>query len=115
VMQSLKDAKLVDDAALAEQLRRQAREIKLLGYGSAKAYMLKRGLPRDIVEGALEFDGPGELRSARKLLDKKLKSMGSYLTLNDRKKLWNLLTRRGYSFETIRDVLRDMHVEETGE
>jgi regulatory protein len=114
VMQSLKDAKLLDDAALAEQLRRQAREIKLLGYGSAKAYMLRRGLPRDIVEGALEFDGHEELRSARKLVDKKLKSMGKYLTLADRKKLWNFLARRGYSFGTIRDALRDVHFEETG-
>jgi regulatory protein len=115
VMQSLKDVKLLDDAALAEQLRRQAREIKLLGYGSAKAYMLKRGLPRDIVEGALEFDGHEELRSARKLVDKKLKSMGNYLTVDDRRKLWNFLARRGYSFGTIRDVLGDLHFEETGE
>jgi regulatory protein len=115
VMQSLKDVKLLDDAALAEQLRRQAREIRLLGYGSAKAYMLKRGLPRDIVEGALEFDGNEELRSARKLADKKLKSMGNYLTPGDRRKLWNFLARRGYSFGTIRDVLKDVHFEETGE
>jgi regulatory protein len=114
-MQSLKDVKLLDDAALAEQLRRQAREIKLLGYGSAEAYMLKRGLPRDIVEVALEFDGHEELRSARKLVDKKMKSMGNCLTVGDRKKLWNFLARRGYSFGTIRDVLRDLHFEETGE
>jgi regulatory protein len=115
VMQSLKDAKLLDDATLAEQLRRQAREIKLLGYGSAKAYMLKRGLPADIVEGALEYDGHEELRNAGKLVEKKLKSMGNCLTVDDRNKLWKFLARRGYSFGTIRDVLRDLYFEETGE
>jgi regulatory protein len=115
VIQSLKDAKLLDDATLAGQLRRQVQEIKVLGYGRAKAYMLKRGLPRDIVESALEFDGQEELRKAQKLVGKKLKSMGNCLTVDDKKKLWNFLARRGYSFGTIRDALRDLHFEEAGE
>jgi regulatory protein len=112
VIQYLRDVKLLDDAGLAEQLRRQAQEIRLLGYGSAKAFMMKRGLPRDIVEGAIEFDGAEELRNARRVVDKKLKSAGDCPTANDRKKLWNFLARRGYSFETIKDALRDIKFEE---
>jgi regulatory protein len=112
VMKSLKVAKLLDDAKLAEQLRRQAQETRLFGYGCAKAFMMKKGLPRDIVEATLEFDGAEELRNAQRLIDKKLKSLGDYPTADYRKKLWNFLARRGYSHETIRDALRDIEFEE---
>jgi regulatory protein len=115
VMQYLKEVKLLDDAGLAEQLRRQAQEVRLLGYGSAKAFMMKRGLPRDIVEAVLAFDESGEVRSARRLVEKKLKSFGDHPSADDRKKLRNFLARRGYSFETIRDALRDMECEEARE
>jgi regulatory protein len=115
VIQSLKDAKLLDDAGLAGQLRRQAQETRLLGYGSAKAFMMKRGLPRDIVEGALEFDESGELLNARRLLEKRLKSLGDHPTADDRRRLWNFLARRGYSSGTIRDALRDIQFEEAEE
>jgi SOS response regulatory protein OraA/RecX len=59
--------------------------------------------------------GHEELRNAGKLVEKKLKSMGNCLTVDDRNKLWKFLARRGYSFGTIRDVLRDLYFEETGE
>ncbi len=115
VIRFLKEAKFLDDTMLAEQLRRQAFEVKLLGFSAAKAYMLNRGLPRDIVDGVLDFDEDEQVLNARKLLDKKLKSVGKYLTADERKKLWNYLARRGYSSVTIRKALRDQHFEEADE
>jgi regulatory protein len=112
---ALKDSGFIDDAALAGQLRRQAVEVKLLGFGPAKAYMLKRGLPGDIIESVLHRDEDEELENAYKLVEKKRKTMGNYLTAGERKKLWNFLARRGYSFETIRKALKDISIEETEE
>ncbi len=115
VMRYLKEAKFLDDAAFAEQLRRQAVEAKLLGFSAARLYMLKKGLPRDIVEAALDIDEDEEVRNARKLVDRKLKSTGKNLAAGEKKKLWNLLARRGYASGTIRKALKDLHVEETEE
>ncbi len=115
VIRFLKEAQFLDDAALAEQLRRQALDVKLLGFSSAKNHMIRRGLPKDIVEATLDFDEDEELRNAQKLVDKKLKSMGNYLTAKEKKKLWNYLARRGYSFGTIRKALKDLHIEEAEE
>jgi regulatory protein len=115
VIRFLKEAKFLDDAALAEQLRRQALDVKLLGFSSAKNHMIRRGLAKDIVEATLDFDEDEELRNAQKLVEKKLKSMGNYLTAKEKKKLWNHLARRGYSFGTIRKALKDLHIEEAEE
>jgi regulatory protein len=112
---SLKESGFIDDVALARQLRRQAIEVKLLGYGPAKAYMIKRGVPAEIIEETLDRDEDEELRNAQKIVDKKLKTMGNYLTADERKKLWNFLARRGYSFGTIRKALKDAGIEEAEE
>ncbi len=114
-VRSLKESGFIDDTALAQQLRRQAIEVKLLGYGPAKAYMRRRGLPGEIVESVLYRDEDEEMRNAQKLVEKKLNTMGNYLTADERKKLWNFLARRGYSFETIRKALKDVCIEEAEE
>ncbi len=114
-VRSLREAGFINDAALAEQLRRQAIEVKLLGFGSARAYMMKRGLPGEVIESILEPDEDEELLNAQKLVDKKLKTMGNYLTADERRKLWNFLARRGYSFGTIRKALKESGIEEAHE
>jgi regulatory protein len=112
VIHYLKDAKFLDDEALAEQLRRQALEVRMLGFSAARVYMLKKGLPRDVVETALGFDEEEEVGNARKLVDKKLQTMGKHPTADEKKKLWNFLARRGYPSGTIRAALRDIGLEE---
>ena len=102
----LKTAGFLDDSLLAASLKRQAFEGKLCGYKAAKLLMYKRGLSRDVIESALQYDEEIELCTLQKLLDKKMRSMGKYHSLNDRKKLWNFLMRKGYSSGTIRKILK---------
>jgi regulatory protein len=103
----LKQSGYLDDGALAVNLKRQAVEKKLLGYEGARTFMLKRGLPPEVIRSTLDYDEDGELENIHKLVDKKLKSMGNYLTESDKKKLWNFLARRGYSFEIIRKAIKE--------
>ncbi len=103
----LKQAGYLDDDALAVNLKRQALEKKSLGYEGARSFMLKRGLPREVIELTLGYDKDSEFKNIQKLVDKKLKSMGNYLTESDEKKLWNFLARRGYSFEVIRKAIKE--------
>ena len=102
----LKIAGFIDDSLLADNLKRQAIELKLCGYKAAKLLMYKRGLSRDVIESALDYDEEIELSTLQKLLDKKMWSMGKYHSLNDRRKLWNFLIRKGYSSGTIRKILK---------
>ena len=107
-LKSLVRSGFLDDRALASNLKRQAFENKLLGYEGAKSFMMKRGLSREVVESALGYDEDTEARNIQKLLDKKLKSMGNYLTEGEQKRLWSFLARRGYSFGIIKKALREL-------
>lgn len=108
----LKASGLVDDLACAENLRRIASEGKMLGYEAARNFLSERGIPRDVIDAVISYDEDREFRNARKLLDKRLRTMGNYLTDKDRKKLWSYLLRRGYSNITIRKAMSEMNIEE---
>ncbi len=108
----LKQTGLIDDAALAANLKRQALEQKHLGYGAARQFMQKRGLPRELIGQTLGYDEVTELRNARKLLDKKCRTMGNYLTKKDKKRLYDFLARRGYPTAVIGKVLGDLNFRE---
>ena len=113
----LKKIGYLDDAVLAANLKRQAMENKLLGLEGARSFMVRRGLPCEIIESALnyEYDEDRELKNIQKLLDKRLKSVRNYLTEGEKRKLWNFLVRRGYSFETIRKAMKEVKLGEETE
>lgn len=111
----LKEAGFIDDAALALDLKRQALGQKKLGYGAARSFLQKRGLPRDLVEATLGYDEDVELDNARNLLKKKRKSVGNYLTTKEKKRLYDYLSRKGFSFSVISKVLREFESDEREE
>lgn len=108
----LKKAGYLDDRVLAENLKRQVLEKKMLGHQGAKVFMMRRGLPAEVVDSVLGYDEERELQSVHKLVDKRLSSMGNYLTKNEKRRLWNFLARRGYSSGIIRKALKDLSLSE---
>ncbi len=111
----LKEAGFIDDAALAQDLKRQVLGQKKLGYVAARSFMQKRGIPRDLVESTLDYDEEVELKNARELLNKKRKSAVKYLTTKEKKKLHDYLARKGFSSSTVSKVLRDFEEDEGDE
>lgn len=105
-------AGLIDDAALAVNLKRLAFEEKLLGYKGAKSFMLERGLSLPVVESAIRYDEDLEMENAVRVLDKKMVSMENYPARERKRKLWNLLARKGYSRGVIRRAMRDFNLSE---
>lgn len=103
----LKDIGLIDDMALAETLKREAVTTKLLSQNGAKKFMLTRGISREIVDLVFSNDENEDIETARRFVDKKLKTFKNYPSETVRRRLYNLLLRRGYSFETIMAVLKD--------
>jgi regulatory protein len=108
----LKETGLIDDRAFALNLKRQAFERKLLGYEGAKSFMMKRGLSRPVVESALDYDEEAELKNAETFLSRKMASMKNFQEREKKRKLWNLLARRGYSSGVIRKAMRDFKFDE---
>ncbi|MEW6419061.1 MAG: RecX family transcriptional regulator [Nitrospirota bacterium] len=101
----LKHVGLIDDKALAETLKREALTTKLLSQNGAKRFMLNRGIPREFVNMILSHDENEDIENARRLVEKKLKAYKNYSSETVKRRLHNLLLRRGYSFETIKRVL----------
>ncbi len=108
----LKQAGFIDDAALAADLKRQALEQRHLGYNAARLFMQKRGLSRELIGQTIGYDEDTELRNARKLLDKRCRTMGNYLTKKDKKRLYDFLARRGFAAAVIGRALGGLEFRE---
>ncbi|MEW6162133.1 MAG: regulatory protein RecX [Nitrospirota bacterium] len=102
----LRDVGLIDDRALAEALKREAITTKLFSQYGARKFMLTRGIPREIVDSMFIPDEKEDIENAKRLVDKKLRIMKNYPAEKIKRRLYNLLLRKGYSFETIEAVLK---------
>jgi regulatory protein len=107
-LKQLKEAGYIDDYALAMDLKRQAYDHKLFGYARTKKLLIDRGVPVQIVNAALMYDEEAETGKIRKLIGKKLRTLENYPADRRKKKLWDFLVRKGYSFSTINEVFRDL-------
>ncbi len=111
-MLRLKEAGLLDDRRLAASLKRYAEETKHLSVRGARRFLIERGVPAEIRDEAVkDID---EAETARRLVSKKLAGWRKCGQMHEdsldarTRKLRNLLCRRGYPFEAIREVLGEM-------
>jgi regulatory protein len=107
----LKRAGYLDDEALAVSLKRQAHKQRLLGYYGARKFLMKRGIPKGVIDATLDNDESNEMNNARTLLEKKVAHLDNNITESDRRRLWNFLARKGYSLGVIRSVFRDCNLQ----
>lgn len=113
VLRYLKETGLVNDMTLAEALKREAIYTKMLSRTSARHYVLGKGIPREIVESVFGDGDTGDSETALRFVDKRLRSLKHYPPEVIRRRLYNLLSRRGYSYDTIKDALKKHLKEET--
>ena len=111
----LKNIGLVNDMSLAETLKREALTHKMLSYFGARNFMLRRGIPKSIIDSVLSRDDNTDIENAMKLVDKKLRILGTYPADTAKRRLYNLLVRRGYSSGTIMKVLKEKMMREEDE
>ena len=107
----LKEKGFVDDGRLAESLRRDALERKCLGKRGVKEHLLKRGIPTEIVDGVVGEE-EDYLTAAKKLVEKKMKSMRDLDDEFTKKRLWGILLRRGFSADIIRRAIKTIEGKE---
>ena len=106
-IEALRKSGFLDDTALAENLKREAFSRKMLSRNGAKQYMLGRGIPLPVIETAIVENERTDIDNAKRLVGKKMKMLKNYGPEIIRRRLYNVLLRRGYASETIRTVLKD--------
>jgi len=111
-VRNLKQVGLLDDKALAESLRREAIKTKLLSQYGARHLMLKRGIPKEIVDSLFTFDEREDIETAGKLIHRKLRAMEHTSPEKRKRRLYHFLLRRGYCFDTIKRVLKEKRINE---
>jgi regulatory protein len=102
---------LIDDAAFAEQWVRSRHSARGLGRRALAAELHRKGLDDEVVGQAVAaLDRDTEVRRARELVDRRLRS----LTPGDRRavpKLVGMLARKGYSaglsYQVVGEALRE--------
>lgn len=104
-LRQLKDKGLIDDRKLALDFMNYAKETKKLGSIGTRNFLLSRGIPEDIIRDFSD-DITDEEENALRLIEKRNFRVG------EKRKVYSLLQRKGYSFETIRKVLRKFYNEE---
>lgn len=104
-LRQLKDKGLIDDRKLALDFMNYAKETKKLGSIGTRNFLLSRGIPEDIIRDMYD-DITDEEENALRLIEKRNFRVG------EKRKVYSLLQRKGYSFETIRKVLRKFYNEE---
>jgi regulatory protein len=108
----LKHTGLIDDKALAEALKREAMATKFLSQYGAMRFMLARGISREIVDSVFSPDDKEDIKNANRLVDKKLRIIENLPAGKIKRRLHNLLFRKGYSLETIESVLKKRNFKE---
>ena len=103
VLEKLAGAGFLDDRRLAENLKRIGSEQKQLGKHGVKAWLQRRGIRREVIESVP--DTADEVAVAERLIEKKAGRMSALDADIRKKRLWSLLSRRGFSADTIRAVL----------
>ena len=101
----LREKDFINDARLAESLKRTAVEQKHLGKRGLVHYLGLKGIPAGIVE-AISGDEEDYLESAAALVERKLKQMQGLDEMVIKRRLWGALARKGYSPATISRVLK---------
>jgi len=110
----LAELKMVDDAGFARQFAEDRVNIGHKGRWRVRGELLKRGVAREHIEAALA-EAPDELAAAREVAGKYLSHNRKLEPAVLRRRLYALLARRGFSPDTIRDVLNTDETTETTE
>lgn len=100
----------LDDRRLAASLKRYAGETRHLGVGGTRQFLRQRGIPDEIIAETLTDIDEADL--ARKIIEKKMAVLRQYPQEKILRRLYGLLSRRGYSAETIRRALSTLTLTE---
>mgnify|MGYP001627431687 CR=1 FL=1 len=101
----LEEKGFIDDKKLAMSLLRDASQRKYLGKMGLRSYLVNKGLSQDIIDN-LQCEEYDEIEIAKRLIEKKMKNMKNLDKFKFKQRISGLLLRRGFSYDTIHNMLR---------
>lgn len=108
VLDRMQEVGLVDDEAYAGMVVRSQRVGRGLARRALQAELRKKGVADDIAADALqEVSDDDERDEARRLVEKKLRTMQSLPAQTQARRLAGMLARKGYSGELAYSVIRE--------
>lgn len=110
IIDRLKAAGFIDDLKLACSLARYAGEHKHMSVSGTRKLLGDKGISGEIIEEAVKDIEDAE--NAKELVNKKLRHMAGYSPETITKKIYGLLSRKGYSYETIKKTLKQFDFKE---
>jgi regulatory protein len=112
VLGRLGDVGLIDDSAFAEMVVQSGHRHRLMGKRALSAELRRRGVADETaVEAVAAIDTSDEEQAARRLVERKLRSMSGLDDPTRIRRLVGMLARRGYAqglaYRVVRDALRE--------
>jgi regulatory protein len=105
-MEEVKNAGLIDDKKFAVMFAQDRLNLAKKGKRVIFIELLRKGVPKSDVEEALKKIND-ETEVAKKLIEKYKNRYARLEPKKRKKKLYDLLLRRGFTFKTIEDIMRD--------
>jgi regulatory protein len=109
IVDYMKEKGFIDDRRFAEILRKDAVDRRYLGKRGTRHYLINKGIADDIVDDVLGEDDD-YLDAAKSFVEKKLRNMKNIDEDALKRKLWGMLSRRGFSYDTIKKVLESFEL-----
>jgi regulatory protein len=104
IIQELKNSNLIDDKKFAIMFAQDRLNLAKKGKRVIFAELLRKGVPKPDVEEALKKIN-NEIEVAKKLIEKYKNRYARLEPKKRKKKLYDLLLRRGFTFKTIEDIM----------
>lgn len=116
VLDRLTDVGLIDDAAFARAWVTSRQSGRGLARRALSAELRRRGVDRDVADGAVEtIDADMEEQAARDLICRRLRTLGQVAPATATRRMVGLLARRGYSeavaYRLVREELGDAQLD----
>lgn len=102
----------LNDEDFSEALVRTEKNSSLKGPRAIRQSLYKKGIPKELQAQALqEYTEEDQLANAQKLAEKVIRSNGKLPPAQVKQKIQSTLSRKGFSFEQINEVLNDAVIE----
>lgn len=101
VVDELKKSDYINDESFANWYVNNRIEFKPRGKGLLRSELKSKGIPIDIISEVLDFGQTEELKMAKTLASKKLKTLSRYDKKQKGEKLIDFLRRKGFSWDII--------------
>ena len=110
VIKNLKRLKFLNDKEFAKMWMENRIRTRPMGRYRLKQELIQKGIDRDLIEKTLSnYREEEEIELARELTQRKLRR--SYCSLNRltaQRRLYGFLQRRGFSYDTIQEVMKEL-------